>query len=135
MIKKTISYTDYDGNKRTEDFYFHMSEEEVVSFQRSVNGGIRKQVERIAQAQDESRIIDIFKDLIKRSYGVKSPDGRRFIKNEEVFNDFAQTPAYSIMFMELARDDKKAIEFLNGIVPASVSEENGSLKLVNNDNV
>lgn len=135
MIKKTISYTDYDGNNRTEDFYFHMSEEEVVSFQRSVNGGIRKQVERIAQAQDESRIIDIFKDLIKRSYGVKSPDGRRFIKNEEVFNDFAQTPAYSIMFMELARDDKKAIEFLNGIVPASVSEENGSLKLVNNDNV
>ena len=63
-------------------------------------------------------LIDLFKDLILRSYGEKSADGRRFIKSKELSTAFSQTEAYSELFMELVTDAEKAAEFVNGITPA-----------------
>lgn len=117
MIKKTMTYTDYDGNQRTEDFYFNLTKAEVAEMEMSTAGGLDKMINRIIAEQDGKRIIELFKDLVLRSYGKKSDDGRRFIKSQELREDFAQTEAYSDLFMELATDADAAAKFVNGIVP------------------
>lgn len=117
MLKKTITYTDYNLNERTEDFYFNLTQAEVTEMEVSVEGGLVEQINRIVAAQDGKQIIETFKDIILRSYGQKSADGRRFIKTQEIRDAFVQTEAYSKLFMELATDAKAASEFVNGIVP------------------
>ena len=118
MIKKTITYTDYNDNERTEDFYFNLNEAEVMELELSTSGGLANMITKIVNAQDAPAIIKIFKELVLKSYGRKSPDGRRFEKSETISNEFSQTEAYSKLFMELATDADKAAEFVNGIVPA-----------------
>ena len=132
MYKKTIAYTDYDGNERKEDFYFNLSRAELTEMELSAEGGMEKRVERIVQAQDTKQIVEIFKDLILRSYGVKSDDGRRFIKSKELASEFSQTEAYSILFMELATDDQAAADFVNGVIPADLRAEMASANLLEN---
>ena len=104
MLKKTITYTDYNGTTRKEDFYFNLTQAEVTELEVSVEGGLVEMINRIVAAQNGKVIIETFKDIILRAYGEKSPDGRRFIKNQEVRDAFAQTEAYSKLFMELATD-------------------------------
>ena len=120
MLKKTINYTDYNGNERNEDFYFHLSKAELMEMEMGTTGGLAEMIKRIVAAQDAPAIMKIFKDLILKAYGVKSPDGKRFIKNQDLIDEFAQTEAYSQLFMELAMDANKAAEFVNGIMPADI---------------
>jgi hypothetical protein len=123
MIKKTVTFTDFDGNKRTEDFYFHLTEQELTEWELSVDGGLSGVLTRIVNSQDTKTLIGIFKDLLMKSYGVKTPDGRGFVKNEEVLNNFTCTQAFSDIYMELATDDKAAAEFVNGVMPAGLAEK------------
>jgi hypothetical protein len=116
MLKKTITYKDYNDVERTEDFYFNLSKAESMEMEMGTTGGLSEKINKIIAAQDAPTIIAIFKDLILRSYGEKSPDGKRFIKNEEVKTAFAQTEAFSNLFMELATDSKAAAAFVNGII-------------------
>lgn len=120
MLKKTITYTDYNGNERTENFYFHLDEDEIFDMEMSVTGGLRQMLQTIVDKQDIPNIIATFKDLIKRSYGEKSPDGRRFIKSKELTEAFCQTRAFTKLYMELISDAEKAAAFVNGIVPAEL---------------
>ena len=122
MLKKTITYTDYNGTERTEDFYFNLTKAEIMEMEMSTSGGLAESIQRIVAAEDAPAIIKIFKDLVLKAYGEKSPDGRRFIKSDEITEAFAQTEAYSILFMELATDDKAAAKFVNGIVPADIND-------------
>lgn len=121
MIKKTITYTDYNDNERTEDFYFNLNQAEVMELELSTSGGLANMITNIVNAQDAPAIIKIFKELVLKAYGKKSPDGRRFEKSEALSNEFSQTEAYSKLFMELATDADKAAEFVNGIVPANAN--------------
>lgn len=123
MIKKTVTFTDFDGNKRTEDFYFHLTEQELTEWELSVDGGLSGALTRIVNSQDTKTLIGIFKDLLMKSYGVKTPDGRGFVKNEEVLNNFTCTQAFSDIYMELATDDKAAAEFVNGVMPESLAKK------------
>lgn len=123
MIKKTVTFTDFDGNKRTEDFYFHLTEQELTEWELSVDGGLSGVLTRIVNSKDDKKLIELFKELLIRSYGVKTPDGRGFIKNEEVLNNFKYTQAFSDIYMELATDDKAAAEFVNGVMPAGLAEK------------
>ena len=123
MLKKTITYVDYNDVERTEDFYFNLSKAEVMEMQMSTTGGLAEMIQRIVSAQDAPAIIKVFKDLVLKAYGQKSPDGKRFIKNEELTAEFAQTEAYSQLFMELATDADAAAAFVNGIVPADVAKQ------------
>ena len=122
MLKKTIAYTDYDGNDRKEDFYFNLNKAEVVELQLGTIGGLTKTLEKIVQEKDSSRLIEYFKSLIMKAYGEKSPDGRRFIKSKELCEAFSQTEAYSNLFIELAGDAKAAAEFIDGILPKEASD-------------
>lgn len=117
MYKQTISYNDYNGVERKEDFYFNLSEAEVMEMEMSTTGGLAEMIQRVVAAQDAPTIIKIFKDLILKAYGEKSPDGKRFIKTEELATAFSQTEAYSQLFMKLATDADAASAFVNGIMP------------------
>jgi hypothetical protein len=127
MLKKTITYTDYNGAERTEDFYFNLTQTEVAEMEMSTAGGLAEKIKKIVAAQDAPSIIKIFKELILKAYGEKSADGRRFIKSEALSTEFSQTEAYSVLFMELATNDKAASEFINGIVPTSVGAKSAAL--------
>ena len=117
MLRKPITYTDYNGSERTENFYFNLTKAELMEMELSVSGGFTEMIQRIIDAQDTPTIVKIFKELILKSYGEKSPDGKRFIKNKELADAFAQTEAYSNLFMELATDSQSASDFVNGIIP------------------
>ena len=123
MLKKTMTYTDYDGVERTQDFYFNLSKAEILEMQLSSDGGYDKLLERIVKAKDTKSLIAIFKDLILRSYGIKSDDGKRFMKSPEISAEFEQTPAYSDLFMQLATDTDAAPAFVTGIIPGDLQSE------------
>ena len=122
MLKKTITYTDYNGVERKEDFYFNLSQAELTEMEMSTTGGFVEMVNRIVAAQDSPAIIKVFKEMVLKAYGVKSDDGRRFIKSEELSIAFSQTEAYSKLFMELATNADEAAKFVNGIVPADLNK-------------
>ena len=117
MLKKTINYTDYNGADRSEDFYFNLNKAELTEMEMSHDGGLTGLIDKVVKEQNAKEIVRIFKDLVLKAYGVKSDDGKRFIKNDELRDAFAQTEAYSELFMELATDAEAAADFINGIVP------------------
>ena len=118
MLKKTITYIDYNGTERKEDFYFNLSKAEIMEMEMGTTGGMVEMINKIVAAQDAPAIIDMFKKMILKAYGEKSADGKRFIKSKEISEAFSQTEAYSQLFMELATDADAASKFVNGIVPA-----------------
>lgn len=120
MIKKTMTYTDFNGVERKMDAYFNLTKAEVLKMEMGVTGGLAEKIQRIVDAQDQPAIIEVFEYLIQRSYGVKGPDGG-FYKRKSDLEAFMATPAYSDLFMELATDADKAAEFVNGIVPADIN--------------
>lgn len=124
MLKKTITYTDYNDVQRTEDFYFNLSKAELMEMELGISGGYSEMVTKIINTKDLPSLIKIFKELVLRAYGEKTADGKRFVKSPEISEAFAQTEAYSNLFMELATDDVAAAEFVNGIVPADLNTKN-----------
>jgi hypothetical protein len=126
MLSKVITYTDYEGNERKEEFHFNLSKAELMKMEMGTTGGMKRLLDRIVEAQDTKRIIEIFEDIILRSYGEKSLDGKHFEKyrdGKRLADSFASTEAFSELFMELATDDKAAAAFINGIIPQSLAEE------------
>ncbi len=117
MLKETITYTDYNGVERTEDHYFNLTKAESMEMEMSTSGGLSEMIRKIVAAQDTPAIIKIFKEIILKAYGQKSPDGRQFIKSPELSKAFSETEAYSQLFMKLATDADAAAKFVNGIVP------------------
>lgn len=134
MLKKTITYTDYNGVERTEDFYFNLTKAEILEMELGTTGGLAEMIQKVIAAQDAPTIIKIFKDLVIKAYGVKSADGKRFVKNDEVRDEFVQSEAYSTIFMELATDAKAGSDFVNGIIPSDMQEaaKNAQANLIAN---
>ena len=123
MYKKTINYTDFNGVDRKEDFYFNFMKAELVEMNMSTGGGLKSFIERITNTQDQIELIKLFKELVPKAYGIKSDDGKRFIKNQELRDAFEQTNAYNELFMMLATNEKEAVKFINGIMPADLVAE------------
>lgn len=117
MLAKKITYTDYDGNERTETFYFNLSKAELIEMQLSVEGGMEKELQKMIDTRDVTKLAASFKRVILKAYGEKSADGKRFIKSPELSEAFSQTEAYSDLFTELMTDADKASEFMNAIIP------------------
>ena len=123
MLKKIITYTDYNGVERTEPFYFNLSKAELMEMELGVTGGMTEMLDKIIAAKDAPSLMKTFKEMIMKAYGVKSDDGKRLIKSEELSIAFTQTEAYSVLFMELITDDKAAADFVNGIIPNEIQTE------------
>ena len=115
MIRETVSYVDYNGTPRTEDLYFNLNESEMVELEIMTPGGFGSILENAIKTNDTKLMMKIFKDLIMKSYGIKSPDGRRFIKSAEISEEFSQTEAYNEFFMSLLTNAEKASGFVNNI--------------------
>lgn len=129
MIKKTITYTDYNGEERTETFYFHYTEAEILDMEMSEEGSFADRIQRIIDAKDTTALMKLIKKFVIDAYGVKSEDGRRFIKNDEVKAAFLESPAYSDIFMDMVTDDKLAAEFVNGVIPNTMKDRVAKLAL------
>lgn len=131
MYKKTVTYTDYNDNERTEDFYFSFTKAELLDKQMGVAGGYAAVIDNIAKTKDLPAMIKIFKELVMEGYGVKSDDGRRFVKSEELTREFMETPAFSEIYMGLVTDDKAAAEFINKAFPSTLIAEIEKVKKEN----
>jgi len=131
MLKKTIKYEDYNGVERNEDFYFNLTKAELYQMELGVDGGFEEYIMKIIKAQDLKTIIDLFKKIILQSYGEKSADGKMFIKTTDdgisLANRFAQTEAFSELYMELATSDTAAADFIKGIMPKGIDISDAKL--------
>lgn len=116
MICKTVTYTDFDGNERTEDFFFNLTDQEITELELTTDGGFRKMIDRIVAAKSQTELVMLFKNLIMKAYGKKGADGRTFDKSPAVKQEFASTQAFSDIYMELVTNTDKAVEFFNGVV-------------------
>jgi len=131
VLKKTITYKDFNEEEVSEDFFFHLSKAELVELEMSHKGGLSAALERIIAAEDNQGIIAEFKNIILTAYGKRSEDGKRFIKNQELRDEFTSTEAYSTLFMELVTDTDAATAFINGIIPADMIAEAEKLVAAN----
>ena len=132
MYKKTITFNDLDGNKLTEDFWFHLSKAKILEMELSTTGGLEASMKELIKKRDGANIMSTFKDLILMSYGERSLDGKRFLQSKEISEAFEQTDAYSELFTELVTNDEAAAEFFNGILPADVQEKVAEEKAAGN---
>lgn len=123
MFAKTITYTDFNDVERTETFYFNLSKAEIAEMQLTTEGGLTEKLQKIIDSKDQAEIFKMFKYLILKAYGEKSPDGKRFIKNEELSEGFSQTAAFDEFFMELGTNSDAAQAFVNGIIPKDLPQK------------
>lgn len=123
MLKREITYEDFNGDEITETFYFNVSKPELIELEVEVKDGFSAWMQRIIKAEDYQTIIKEFKRFVLFAYGEKSQDGKRFIKNDELREGFSQTNAYNVLFMELAEDDGKAAEFVIGVMPKDMAPD------------
>lgn len=128
MIKWPITYTDYNGDTQTEDFYFNLNKAEVMEMNLEANGAYGEYLQRVVDQRDGKKIAHEFKRLILKSYGEKSPDGRRFIKSEEAARAFEQTEAFSELYMQLATEEDAASKFIEGVLPKVPSDANPNME-------
>lgn len=124
MLKKTITYKNFDDEEVQEDFYFNLTQAEIVELELSTEGGLEAALKRMTAEQDGVAVIQIFKRILKKAYGKRTPDGKRFIKNDEDFKEFESSEPYSVLFMELVTNADAASEFINGIVPKNMADAN-----------
>ena len=122
MFTKKITYTDYRGTSRTEEFFFNLNKAELAEMELSTVGGMHDMLKKIMETEDMPQIVKIFKQLILKSYGEISADGKRFVKSPELSEAFSQTEAYSELFMELAQNPDAAAAFVNGVIPADMTK-------------
>ena len=122
MYITTVKYENYDGEPRELECYFQLSEAEVVELEVGWDGGLTTVLENIIKEHDQKRMVEMMKMLILKSYGKKSLDGNRFVKNQDLIDEFTQTPAYSELFMQLSTDADMAADFVNGIIPKKLNE-------------
>ena len=123
MLRKEVKYKDFDGNDRKDVLWFHLNEVEITEMDLETSGGLVKYMESIIDTNDVNQLIEIFKDLLIRSYGERSMDGKHFYKDDKIRNEFVSSAAYPVLYMEMVSDADKAVEFINGIVPSNIREQ------------
>lgn len=119
MIKKTVSYVDYDGHDRVENFYFNLTQTELTDLSVKHSGGLNDYIQSIIDAKDVKELYSLFKEIIDMSYGKKSEDGRKLMKSQEILDDFKQTLAYDKLVVSLANDEEEAAAFIKGVIPST----------------
>lgn len=134
MFKETIDYVDFDGNPRTRVAYFNISKSELIELEASEKGGYSTMIQNIVEEKDPQKLLESFKKILRLSYGIKSPDGDRFIKSDEIWEEFSQTGAYEELYMRLATDSDYSANFIKGIIP-NVEEIIARIAAGNNANI
>lgn len=123
MIKKTIKYEDFNGNTVEEDFYFHISKADLLEMEVGVEGGLSELLKKVAASENPKEILAHYKEIVLSSVGRKSEDGKRFVKTQEIRDEFAQSEAYSELLIELATDAEASAAWVRGVLPGNISIE------------
>ena len=125
MLAKKITYTNFNDEEVTETFYFNLSKAELIEMQFTTAGGLKERLESIVESKDRKLIMETFKDIIMRSYGEKSPDGKYLDKGENMSlaKRFVNTAAYDVLIMELFSDEKAAAKFFSAIIPKDLAAQ------------
>lgn len=123
MLKREITYEDFNGDTVTDVFYFNISKPELIELEVEVDQGFSSWIETIIEAKDHKTLLQQFKRIVLMAYGKKSEDGKRFVKNDQLREEFSQTAAYSALFMELATNDNAAADFLIAVLPKDMKGE------------
>ena len=130
MLPKKITYTDFNGEEKTETFYFNLTEAELAKMQLSSIASLDVMIKNLIETDDREKIVEIFDKFILMSYGERSIDGKYFKKEDSIrgryADDFKASGAYNALFMELVTDTKAVTDFINGILPAKLKEMNAS---------
>lgn len=121
MLKKEVSYVDYDGNKVTETLYFNMTKTEIAAMQVRMDGKFIDYLQDLVKGNKIERLFHIFKDIVLDSYGKKSDDGRRFVKSKELRDDFEASIPFDNMMMEMLQDPDKQSQFVRAILPPDMT--------------
>lgn len=129
MLKKTVTYTDYNGVERTEDFYFNLTRSELMEMHLTTEGGMDEKINNIIKAKSQSELEKLFKEILLKSYGKKSPDGRLFMKNDEIRAEFEASPVYDELYMKLFTDENAAADFVNGVIPQVQPKANPAMQM------
>lgn len=122
MLTKAITYTDYNGNKKTKNFYFNITKTELTMMELTENAGMLETIKKMINESDRKKIVEMFEKIVLGSVGEKSADGELFIKNDKVREDFKNHPAYDVLFMELISSDKTMSDFINALLPTDIAE-------------
>lgn len=129
MYKKELTFKDYDGKQRTETLLFHLNEVELVDIEVDKGPkGMLGYLENIQKTENTAEAVRFIKDLLRKSYGIKSDDGRQFIKSDAIWDDFSQTAAYPAMFALLVQSEVELEAFITGLPPA----ESRAMPLIKN---
>lgn len=123
MLKKTITFEDFNGDTVSETHYFNLTKSELIELEANYDGGLDAAMRALIEAKDGKAIIENFTRIILSAYGQKSPDGKRFVKNEELCTEFKQTAAFDALFMELVSDSEAGATFIKGVLPKDLAEE------------
>ena len=123
MLKRDITYEDFDGEKVTETFYFNLTRTELIELESRYENGLQGFLQQIIKTQDRKALVALIKEFVLLTYGKKSDDGKRFIKNDELREEFSQSAAYDSLFMEMATNDGSAATFINGVIPKGFAQE------------
>ena len=123
MLKRSVNYTNFDGEAKNKTFYFNLTKTELLELDGSAEGGLAASLQRIVDSQEGASLIAEFKKIILLAYGERSDDGDRFVKSDDIREAFSQTAAFDALFMELAQDDKKASDFILGLMPAELTSQ------------
>lgn len=129
MLKKTVTYTDYNGVERTEDFYFNLTRSELMEMHLTTEGGMDEKINSIIKAKSQRELEKLFKEILLKSYGKKSPDGRLFMKNDEIRAEFEASPVYDELYMKLFTDENAAADFVNGVIPQVPQNANPAMQM------
>lgn len=129
MLKKTVTYTDYNGVERTEDFYFNLTRSELMEMHLTTEGGMDEKITSIINAKSQPELEKLFKEILLKSYGKKSPDGRLFMKNDEIRAEFEASPVYDELYMKLFTDENAAADFVNGVIPQVQPKANPAMQM------
>lgn len=123
MLKKTVTYTDYNDVERTEDFYFNLTRTELMDMEASFPGGMSTYMSAVSASKDVPKMLEFFKTFLMKAYGQKSDDGKRFIKSDDISKAFSETPAYDSIVQELMTGEGRIVDFMLGIMPADVAKK------------
>lgn len=129
MLKREITYEDFNGDTVTDTVYFNLTRTEIVELQLTYDGGLEETIKKIIRSEDLQALIAEFKHIVLLSFGEKSADGKRFVKNDDIREAFSQTAAYDALFMELATNENAAADFIKGIIPADMTKEVEAVQL------
>lgn len=123
MLKKRITYTNFEDEEVTETFYFNLTKADLMEMEVSKRGGLNGYIERIQETNDAGLVFEELKSLMSRSVGRLAPDGRGFSRSQQIRDEFMNSEAFSNFILEMLTDPQLAAEFIQGLIPKNIESE------------